>query len=214
MKGRVGSRGLIVVLVVLTMGAGCGSGGGGGGEGANDNQAGGASPTPAGTVDQERTPTPIATNTPAGATPVGATPVGTTSVGGTPTPAPTVTPGSAAATVRVDFTITASAALLGFQFTAMYPTASGSFTESGARVRCPLGPPGIFAKNDQDDGNLILAAADTSPLPLALTISCTFDVVAGQVLAAEDVAIAVTEVTDDSGAVGDPATLTITVDVF
>jgi hypothetical protein len=212
MKGRVGSRiALIVVVVALTMGAGCGSGGGGGGEDANDNQASGTTPTPTHAVDQERTPTPNPTSTPAGATPVGATPVGATPVGATPVP--TATPASAGATVRVDFTITAHAALLGFQFTALYPTISGSFTDSGARVHCPLGPPGIFAKNDQDNGNLILAAANTTPLPRALTISCTFDVVAGQVLGAEDVGIAVTEVTDDSGAVGDPSTLTVTVDV-
>jgi hypothetical protein len=202
MNRRVGSRIMLVAVVLaLSIVAGCGGGGGGGGD-ANDNQAGEATPTPTNTLT-ERTPTARPTNTPD-------QPTGT-SAGATPEP--TATPATVATTVRVDFTITTHAALLGFQFTAVYPTASGSFTDSGARVHCPLAPSGIFAKNDLDDGNLILAAADTSPLPPAFTISCTFDVLAGKVLAPADVAISVTEVTLESGAVGDPATLTVTVDV-
>lgn len=46
-----------------------------------------------------------------------------------------------------------------------------------------------------------------------VTITCTFDVGGGQQLLAADVAVGDTEVPDESGAVGDPSTLTVDVDV-
>jgi hypothetical protein len=212
----------VLALVVV---AGCGGGGGGGG-GGDDRDV--PTPTPSATSSHagERTGTPALTATPGAPTPLetaqGSTPAATpTSAALTPapsdgagaTPGPTATPAAGTTTVRVDFTITTGESLLGFEFTALYPTATGSFTGSGANVACPLGASGIFVKNDQDDGHLLLAAIDLSPYPSAFNLSCTFDVAAGQVLTPADIAITATEVTRPDGTMGDPAKFAVAVGV-
>ncbi|HEY2386779.1 MAG TPA: hypothetical protein VGK30_07435 [Candidatus Binatia bacterium] len=181
-------------------------------------------PAPTGSEAGERTATPRPTGTPGAPTAVGtsfgSTPAPTaTDTESTPAPTdgagptPTATPAPVAATVRVDFTITTGEALLGFQFTVLYPTASGSFTGSGAHVACPLGASGIFVKNDQDDGHLILAAIDLSPYPSAFNLSCTFDVAAGHALMPADIGVTGTEVTRPDGTMGDPSKFAVAVGV-
>lgn len=186
MKGRVGSRiALTVIVVALSIGAGCGGGGGGGGQNGNDNQSGETTPTPTVTAISHSTTTPQHTATPERAT---ATPTSTTA--------------------NVVFTVTTSAAL-GFQFTATYPTGKGSFVGSANGVNCTTASGGIFTKNDQDDGNLILSVANTSPVTFPIFIVCKFDVASGQNLQDEDLGITTKDVTDVNGAVGDPNALTV-----
>jgi hypothetical protein len=213
-----------VVVLSLMFAAGCGGGGGGGGGGGDDRTD---VPTPTASHVAERTPTPEPTSTLSAPTSMdtslGSTPAPTPSDAETtpePTgsaagsPGPTATPAPLATTVRVDFAITSGEPLLGFQLTVLYPTASGSFTGSGAHVECPLGASGIFVKNDQDDGHLILAAIDLSPYPSAFNLSCTFDVAAGHVLTPADIGVTVTEVTRPDGTIGDAAKFTVTVGGF
>src|SRR5437588_327632 len=75
----------------------------------------------------------------------------------------------------------------------------------------------LFTKNGKDDGTLILSLAFPTPLALPATISCTFDVAAGQQLLATDVTIGDKEVTvlsnDQKGIVGDPSMLVVDVSV-
>lgn len=212
-----------MVVLSLMFAAGCGGGGGGGGGGGDDPTD---VPTPTASHAGERTPTPQPTSTLSAPTSMD------TSLGSTPAPTPsapettpeptgsaggspgsTVTPAPVATTVRVDFAITTEEQLLGFQLTVLYPTASGSFTGSGAHVECPLGASGIFVKNDQDDGHLILAAIDLSPYPSAFNLSCTFDVAAGHVLTPADISVTVTEVTRPDGTIGDAAKFIVAVGV-
>jgi hypothetical protein len=200
MKGRVGSRiALMVIVVSLSSGAGCG--GGGGGQNGNDNQPGETTPTPTRTAISHSTTTPERTATAERST----TPAETNTPGGS-TPAATATP--TGTTASVVFTVTTSAAL-GFQFTATYPTGKGSFVGSANGVNCTTASGGIFTKNDQDDGNLILSVANTSPFTFPIFIVCKFDVAGGQNLQAEDLGITAKEVTDVNGAVGDPDALTV-----
>ena len=196
-----------MVVLSLLFASGCGGGGGGGG---GDGGTSGATPT---ANAPERTPTPLPTSTLGAPTPA-ETPGGSTpapSGGAGATPGPTATPGPAT-TVRVDFAITSEESLLGFQLTVLYPTARGSFG-SGAQVDCPLGASGIFVKNDQGDGHLLLAAIDLSPYPGAFNLSCTFGVGAGQVLTPADLGVTVTEVTRPDGTMGDPSEFTVAVSV-
>jgi len=212
-----------VVVLSLMFAAGCGGGGGGGGGGGDDPTD---VPTPTASHAAERTPTPAPTSTLSAPTSTGTslgstpaptpsaadtTPEPTGSAGGSP--GPTATPASVATTVRVDFAITSEEQLLGFQLTVLYPTASGSFTGSGAHVECPLGASGIFVKNDQDDGHLILAAIDLSHYPSAFNLSCTFDVAAGHVLTPADIGVTVTEVTRPDGTIGDASKFIVAVGV-
>jgi hypothetical protein len=187
---------------------GCGGGGGGG----DSTEEGTATPTR--TV--ERTPTPPSSGSARTPTPAATAPDDPTITpvqSGGATPGPTATPAAIAATVHVDFAITTQDAFLGFQFTVLYPTSIGSFSGSGAHADCPLGASGIFVKNDQDDGHLILAAIDLSPYPGAFNLSCTFDVFEGQVLGPTDIGVTVDEVTRPDGTIGDPAKFMVAVDV-
>lgn len=85
---------------------------------------------------------------------------------------------------------------------------------SAATVLCSTASADIFVKNDKDDGHLALALANSSASAVARVISCTFNVTASETLTAADLGIASTEVVDANGAVGDPATLTVDVDVL
>ncbi|MBI3767275.1 MAG: hypothetical protein HY271_02150 [Deltaproteobacteria bacterium] len=159
----------------------------GAGCGGNDNNDNGGGPV------ATRTATPVRTATPAA-------------------PAPTATPGPGA-TRTVAFAVTATAALDGFQFTATYPTAKGSFTGSADSVSCTTTAGGIFTKNDQDNGNLILSVANTSDLTFPITITCTFDQVAGQTLAVGDLGSTSKAATASGGGTGDPNSFTVTASV-
>ena len=130
----------------------------------------------------------------------------------TPTPVITATP-SSGTTASVAFNVTASVTLSGFQFTATYPSAKGSFTGSADGVSCTTTSVGLFTKNDQDNGNLVLSVANASALTLPVSINCTFDVVTGQNLAAGDIGITNREVVNEDGGQGDPNALTVNVSV-
>lgn len=221
MKGRVGTRmARVAVVVALGMTVACGGGGGGGG--GNDNDVPGDptfTPTPARTATGPgaRTPTPSRTSTPVGGTPVDATATEPElTPGGTPTgdtPTATATPVGGGTTAKVTFDITTGNALFGFQFTVTYPTGKGGFAGSANHVTCSTPSREIFTKNDQDDGKLILSLANTLVLAFPVRIDCRFDLVGGQGLTPADVGITATEVTDETGEVGDPATLVVAVGV-
>jgi len=199
----------IAVVIALGVGAGCGGGGGGG----NDN--GGVAGT---------TPTPARTFVPATQTIVGATPTAHTSTVPTPVgdgvtppnPTPIATPSGTQGSATVVFHVSATATVLGFQFS-VPPTAKGRFSGSAALVHCSTPSRELFTKNGKDDGTLILSLAFPTPLALPATISCTFDVAAGQQLLATDVTISDKEVTvlsnDQKGVVGDPSMLVVDISV-
>jgi hypothetical protein len=126
----------------------------------------------------------------------------------TATPGPTATPAQAT-TVNVSFNVTATSELDGFQFTATYPTGKGSFTGSMDGVSCTTAAGGIFTKNDQDNGNLILSVANTSGVTFPVTITCTFDQSAGQTLAAGDLGITNKQASARGGGVGDPNSFSV-----
>lgn len=211
----------IAVVIALGVGAGCGSGGGG----SSDGEAPCCDPTP--TATPAHTPATVATQTIAGATPPGHTPAAPTptALDATPTtdgatppnPTPSATPAGSATSATVVLHVSASAVVLGFQFSAIYPTAKGSFSGSAASVHCTTPSRELFTKNGKNDGTLILSLAWPTAVALPATITCTFDVAAGQQLLATDVAIGDKEVTvltnDQKGAVGDPSTLVVDVDV-
>lgn len=179
MRIRVRSGILVsAMMAVLALGAGCGDNGS---SGSNDN--GGAQPT--------RTTTPGA-------------PTVTPTVA--PTPAATATAGETEdRNVNLDFA--ATAALLGFQVGVAYPTAKGSFKGSADQVQCTTTASGVFTKNDQDNGTMILSLASATDLSFPLTIACVFEEAAGEDIAAGDRTITVQEVTASNGTVGDPTTL-------
>jgi hypothetical protein len=180
MRSRVTFHVLAAVVIAFAFGAGCG------GSDNNDNNDNSGGPVPT------RTATPVRTATPAA-----------------PVPTPTATPG-ASTTRTVTFGVTASTALDGFQFTATYPTAKGSFTGTADSVNCTTAAGGIFTKNDQDNGNLVLSVANTSNLTFPITITCTFDQLAGQTLAAGDLGTTGKSATASGGGAGDPNSFTVT----
>ena len=206
-------NGIVSIAVVIALGVGTGCGGGGGG--GNDN--GGVAGT---------TPTPARTFVPATQTIVGATPTAHTSTVPTPTPVgdgvtppnptPIATPSGTQGSATVVFHVSATATVLGFQFS-VPPTAKGRFSGSAALVQCTTPSRELFTKNGKDDGTLILSLAFPTALALPATISCTFDVAAGQQLLATDVTISDTEVTvlsnDQKGVVGDPSMLVVDISV-
>jgi hypothetical protein len=206
----------LAVVIALATNAGCGGGGGSG----NDN-GGGGDPTPTPT----RTFVPIATQTIVGLTPTAHTPAAPTPtpVGATPTDGvtppnstPSATPSGTQGSATVVFHVSATATVLGFQFS-VPPTAKGRFSGSAALVHCSTPSRELFTKNGKDDGTLILSLAFPTALALPATITCTFDVAAGQQLLATDVTIGDKEVTvlsnDQKGVVGDPSTLVVDVSV-
>jgi hypothetical protein len=169
----------VAMSLLACVAAGCGDGS------FNDNNDNGG-PNPTTPV---RTTTPIRTVTPS-------SPVVT------PTPITSSTP------VTVTFTADSTAGIQGFDLRITYPTAKGGFNGSADNVACTSAAPG-FTKNDKDDGNLTLIAASTSNLTFPITITCTFDQIAGQTLAAGDLGVEVREVTQN-GAAGDKTLLTAT----
>jgi len=205
-------RGIVSIAVVIVLGVGAGCGGGGGGGNDNGGVAG--------------TPTPARTFVSATQTIVGATPTAHTSTVPTPTPVgdgvtppnptPIATPSGTQGSATVVFHVSATATVLGFQFS-IPPTAKGRFSGSAALVQCTTPSRELFTKNGKDDGTLILSLAFPTALALPATISCTFDVAAGQQLLATDVTISDTEVTvlsnDQKGVVGDPSMLVVDVSV-
>lgn len=170
---------ILVALFVAAIGLGAGCG-----DNDNDNENdnnGGPNPT--------RTATPARTSTPG-------------------QPQTTATPGPGTQ-VNVSFAITNTSELDGFQFTATYPTAKGGFTGSADSVGCTTTAGGIFTKNDQDNGNLILSIANTSGVTFPVTITCTFDQLGGQTLAAGDIGITNKQASARGGGVGDPNSFSV-----
>lgn len=208
MKGVVGTKVALAVLVVAAgMIAACGGGGGGG---TDEDPTGATTATTALTsTPAALTPTPAQTSTPSGPTATDTDP-GATPSDGTPTANATPAGGTPS---NVAFDITSAEALFGFQFTVTYPTGKGAFHGSANLVSCATPSREIFTKNDKDDGNLILSLANIAALAFPVHIDCRFDVFGGQVLTPADVVITGTEVTDETGAVGDPATLAVAIGV-
>jgi len=144
-----------------------------------------------------------------GATP---TPVGGATSTATPAvPVPTATPGAGTTTRVVTINGDSSAALQGFTIRVEYPTAKGSFAGSADGVECTSAVSN-FVANDLDDGNLLLVAASTSGLTFPFDVTCNFDQVDGQNLAAGDLNLVVQSVTE-GGVSGDPADLTVSATV-
>ena len=167
--------GMLVSALALT--GGCGD---------NDNSGNDNQPGPVRTA----TPGPVRTTTPVVAVPTAtATPV--TEPTATATPAGVVTQ-------PVTFDFTASQGIQGFQVTATYPTAKGSFQGSGSSVACTLtgGSSAFFTKNDKDDGNLVLSVAGAENLTFPISIACQFD--ATSTISNSDIALTVDEVTQNN----------------
>jgi hypothetical protein len=101
--------------------------------------------------------------------------------------------------------------LQGFQFRVGYPSEKGDFAGSADAVDCTTSAPVIFAKNDRDDGTLALAIVNVSAIGFPLHIDCTFEQVAGALLAT-DLVPKVDEVTAN-GTEGSVADLGITVSI-
>jgi hypothetical protein len=175
--------GMLVAALALT--GGCGDNDNSG----NDN---GGSPNPTSTPIRE----PSRTATPAAPT-------------GTPAPGATSTP-VASGTRTVEFRCQSTAAIQGFQIRVAYSTATGNFTGSADEVACTANGGGIFVKNDNDTGTLILSVANTTALAFPITISCTYD--ATTPITGNDFAVTVQEVTENN-APGNVADLTIGVRV-
>ena len=184
MKARVHFQVLTVLAAtVLALAAGCG-----------DSDTGGTGTNPT------RTATPAATGVRT------ATPAAT--VAG---PTPTSTPAPGATPVTVTFTANSSAGIQGFDLRITSPTSKGGFSGSADSVACTSAAPG-FTKNNKGDGNLTLIAASTSNLTFPITITCTFDQLAGQTLTQGDIGVTIHEVTEN-GTAGNTSDLTVSVSV-
>ena len=142
-----------------------------------------------------------------------------TSTPGAPVRTATATPGAPVVTVTptpgietvatVDFDLTVTAPVQGFKFDAGYPTAKGNFEGSAENVNCTLSPAGgTFVPNDNDTGTLKIVLGNAVNLTFPINIECKFAQTAGNTLTTSDLAITVTEVTQN-GAVGDPSVLTV-----
>jgi hypothetical protein len=197
---------VLVLAASIALSSGCGSGGGGG-----DNEP---DPLPSSTptATAARTATGAATPARTGTPTDGLTPPAATITPSIATPVPTATASGAIGT-NARLTVTSRQALFGFQLTVTYPVAKGSFSGSANHVQCSTPSRELFVKNDHDDGTLELLLANAFPLAFPVIIDCTFDAGGGPGVSASELAITGKEVTDETGAVGDPATLTIAVEV-
>jgi hypothetical protein len=110
----------------------------------------------------------------------------------------------------VTFAVGASAAVQAFQLRVSYPMGKGSFDGSFENVGCTSSGGGIFTKNDNDAGTLILSVADTSNLALPLDIKCQFN--ASSAVTTGDFGVQVQEVTQNNGP-GDPSVISVNVAV-
>lgn len=166
----------------------------------------GANPTPTPTATPIAPPT--ATSTPGGGGGATATPT-PTATAEIPTPTPTAT--ATQVTVKIDLSTGLVATLVGLNVA--YPTLKGGFDGSGPNVDCSTGALGLFAPTDDDNGILGLQLSLGLNLTFPLSFECTFTVLPGETLIADDL-----DVTVDSFLLGilplDPGLLGIVTQVL
>lgn len=122
----------------------------------------------------------------------------------------TLPPGFFARPLPIRMTVDARVPVQAFLLRVRYPTSKGSFQGSGEDVACTTEARGIFTRNDDDQGSLMLSVADATELAFPIDITCLFG--AEQGIAMEDLDVVVQEVVSNNGS-ADPSFVTVDVAV-
>jgi hypothetical protein len=125
---------------------------------------------------------------------------------------------SAYVSQMVTFGFSADQPLFGFDISVSHPVGVGSFVGLADAVQCRLqSPAGSFIANNTGSGLLRIIVADAVFLPFPFNVTCLFQTAPGEVLTADDLAVAVNEVVveDEQGVpvMGDPDALNVSTEV-